>query len=938
MSKISINEKDLLKRIQETPELRTLFFRKVKGLKWFDTLFAFGYFSAKNIPSPVPSKEKGYVNIPRWDVVDYLVKTSHELSKEQGSDYVPRFLEIITNATAFAKENKFGNYHVWWKFSEVLSQIPSKFLAPENLDVVDYWLDDKYERGIVTEVIGEKWLGSLLEEGNENALSLANKLLEILYSVDFTEQESGGRSRREANLRFDYYRADKVTKKVAFLAGRRLGRQAVSVFHSKLTEVLDELDNDSWSSLWQPAIEEHEQNEHHNDVENVLVAGYRDSLTGYMDGLPGEASRYVATLLNSRYQTIERLAIHCIGQNSLLCKELCDRLINGKYLQANYRHEIWHFLNLNYADFNDRQKHNVLALIKRKTRNNKEGLMQEGASAYERSTWLAAIKDLGHEESKLYQDACTVARTEPDHPDFSSYMSSGWGGQKSPYSVEELRSLSVNELVQTLVTYQAVGGWEEPGIEGLSKAIRQLFKNAPLHYYGNLGSFVELDLAYVYEIIEAYSELWNEKTNLPWDEVWQCLLAYMKAILEQDRFWDPANTKQREGFLPNRYWVVGAIGRLLEAGAKSDDHAFHENHHDVAESILRMILEKEGGEKFKEDSDAVSISINSPRGRCIEALINLTLRACRLEDRKNDGNHTAAWAHFRTYYDAELERSEKGEYEFATLVANYLPNFLYMSEEWVIGNLDRIFDHADYLKWLCAMQGYSYVKIVHQEIYSYLKEHGDFLRVLGDENLKDHFVDKVVQHIVVAFINDYDGLTEEDSLINVLLNRKDFEELNYLIRFFWTLRKDGDDKLKAKVYQLWPMLLDVVDLSSNEGKKLASSLCHWAAFVEHFDATTTALLLAIAPHADESYNSYDLLENLARLSNEQPFEANEIWLKMLQGSAPDFPEEAIRTILANLCSQGYEGIRVARETVSEYLKKGVDRPSVLLKEITSPRD
>ena len=938
MSELSVNEKDLLKRIQDNPELRRLFFGKVKGLKWFDALYDSGYFRAQNIPSPEPAKEKGYVNIPRWVVLDYLVKTSPELTKEAASDYVPRFLEIITSGTAYAERKRFGNYHVWWQFSEVLSQIPSKFLTPENLDVVDYWLDDKYERGLVTEVIGEKWLASLLEEGNDTALSLASKLLEILYSIKFTDRETGGRSRREASLRFDYYRAEKMTKKIAFLAGCRLGGQAVSVFHSKLVKVLDELNNDAWSSIWQPAIEEHEQNKHHNDPENILLAGYRDSLTGYIDALPGEASEYIGTMLESPYQTIERLAIHCVSQNPKLCRELCDSLINEKYLQANYRHEIWHFLKLNYAGFKDEQKHNALALIQGKVRTDEDGLMQEAASAYERSTWLAAIKDFGPHELKLYREATTVAKTDPDHPDFSSYMSSGWVGQKSPYSVETLRSLSVDELVQTLVTYQGGGGWREPGIEGLSKAVGQLIKNSPLDYYGKLGSLVDLDLAYVCEIIEAYRELWSEKANLPWDDVWQHLLEYMTAIIQQDRFWDPANTKQREDFVANRHWVVGSIGRLLEWGSKSDDHAFHERHHDVAESILKLLLEKENGEKFKEDSDAVSISINSPRGGCIEALINLTLRACRLEDRKNDGNHTAAWAHFRTYYDAELERSDKREYEFATLVTNYLPNFLFMSKEWVIGNLGRIFDQGDYLKWLCAMQGYSYVNTVYQEIYRYLKEHGDLLRVLGDENLKERVEDKVVQHIAVAYINDFEALTEEDSLINVLLKRRRFEELNHLIWFFWTIRKDGDNKLQAKVYELWPMLLDLVDLSSDEGRKLASTLCHWAAFVERVDAGTKVLLLAVAPYADESHNSYDLLENLARLSDEEPFEANEIWLKMLEGSASDYPEEAIRRILVNLVSQGVEGRRAARETVSEYLKKGVERPSDWLKEIARTRD
>ncbi len=209
------------------------------------------------------------------------------------------------------------------------------------------------------------------------------------------------------------------------------------------------------------------------------------------------------------------------------------------------------------------------------------------------------------------------------------------------------------------------------------------------------------------------------------------------------------------------------------------------------------------------------------------------------------------------------------------------------------------------------------------------------MRVLDDENIKDRVEDKVVQHIAVAFMNDFEALSAEDSLIGDLLERRNFEELGHVVWFVWTLRRDGDDKLRHKVYELWPLLLEVVDVSSKEGAKLASSLCDWAAFVEHVDAERKALLLAIAPYADESHNSYDLLENLARISDEQPFEANEIWLEMLQGSTTDYPEEAIRGILVNLVSQGDEGRRAARETVSEYLKRGVDRPSGWLREIAN---
>ena len=98
------------------------------------------------------------------------------------------------------------------------------------------------------------------------------------------------------------------------------------------------------------------------------------------------------------------------------------------------------------------------------------------------------------------------------------------------------------------------------------------------------------------------------------------------------------------------------------------------------------MLERQEGEEFKLDSDAVSVAINSPRGRCIEGLVNLTFRSCRLAH-KEHGNHTQAWNQYESIYGAELKRSQQGEYEFATLVAMYLPNFNYMSNDWVRSHL-----------------------------------------------------------------------------------------------------------------------------------------------------------------------------------------------------------------------------------------------------------
>ena len=515
-------------------------------------------------------------------------------------------------------------------------------------------------------------------------------------------------------------------------------------------------------------------------------------------------------------------------------------------------------------------------------------------------------------------------------------MTSGGVDHKSAISKEDLLSWDSEELInrlnEYLESYTPPPMFDGPDLEGITMTLRQVVKAEPLRFYNQLQKYTTLGIPYIHELIGAYRELWSEKAQLPWDEIWGHLLGFCLDIVNQDRFWSSENTEKRNSFVANRDWIVSGICSLIEAGTKSDEHAFSERLLNQAEEVILILLEKEKGEEFKIGSDSVMVAINSPRGHCIEALINLTLRSCRLSD-KQFGNHAAIWAHFQPIYDDELARAKIDEYEFATLVTNYLSNFLYMSKEWVLANLGSIFDKDNYQKWLSAMDGYAYVVTVYEEIYKHLKKNGHLIRALDDKNIKERVAETVIQNIAVAYINDFEKLEDESSLVHQLLARRQPKELGQLIWFFWSQRKDGDENIRTKVFALWPRLLGAIDTGTREGKKLASKLCDWSIFVDEVNDSNKHLILAVAPFAEEDYNSDDLLESIAKISAKQPFEAYEIWLQLLEGTSSDFPEEAIKSALNNLVREGPEGLRKAKDIVSKYIKSGNERPLQWLREI-----
>lgn len=933
MSELTPDERDLLARIRDKAELRPFFFRKAKGLKWFNALEQEGYFSLAENPKPVPAKEEGYVNVPFWPVAEYLVAISPELQKTENQAYAEKVISIVRAVTRYAIENGFSNYRTWWQFSKIIQNIPPYLINTDDLTFFNYWLDDPYERNLVAETLGEHWLVDLLDRKDEHCNRLAIGLLSALFEIKYVDRRYGQSNRQEAALRFDSWHARKITEKVAPKAGQVLGRQAVELFQNALEQILNKLDKDRWSALWRAAVEDHEQNHGADDAEDILIEGLRDALLAFVNNAPAEAKSYVKELLARPYETTKRVAIYAIDQRYQQLGELAGEVFSKEYFTSNFRHEMWHLLHNHYPQLSQEDRTRVLVTIGRLVEVDENGQQHEGATIYKRAIWLSAIHEFGDEEGTRYLECIGVVGGEPEHPDFSSYMTSGWVDHESPIPKDELLSMQVDELVKRLESYKDPGKFREPGLEGLTKALHQIVKASPTRYSSQLNKFAGLDLAYVYQVLEAYGELWREKVLLPWDEIWQSLLAFCEQLIKQERFWAPESVQEKSQFVANRYWVVGSIARLIENGTRSDEHAFSEKLLDQAKTILLILLENEKGEKFKPDSDAVSISINSPRGRSLEAFINLSLRSCRLAD-KQGSEHIEVWKTLEPIFNAELERSNIGEYEFATLVVNYLPNFLYMSKEWLLANLSKIFDQGDYQKWLCAINGYVYVNTVYREVYDHLKNYGHFIRALDDENLKSRVTEKIVQNIVIAFFSDFEVLDDESSLMHQLLERKNREELSQMIWFIWTFRNDGDSKTQSKVYELWPRLLAVIDTSSREGKKLASRLSTWSVFIDEINDVNKPLVHAVASYAEDDYNSHDLLEMIARTSKTQPREAYEIWSRLLEDSSTDFPEEAVRTSLENLAKAGAEGMRYTNDIVSAYLKSGNERPLLWLKEIT----
>jgi len=933
MNSLNSLQIDALDRAQRQPELCPFLFRKIKGLKWFDELQKRNFFNPSENPAAKETEDKGYYMIPVWPVLEYLEKTAPELQIAGNEEYADKFLQITRSTTKTSIETAVSNYRTWRYFAKVIKYIPIGRITADDIDLCAYWLKDPFDRMLVGDELGNHFLPKLLEDKTEHSFELSLKLVEALTQLRWVEKQWGVKKELEPILYIEDWHANKLFCNQSRKIGKTLEQNGLNIFKARIEEILNKYGKDEYSPIWRPAIEDHEQNKNHHDALNILITGFRDALSGYIEEHIVKKARevfdYISDLLKSKFRLFHRIAINAIGVYFDVLNPLISNIIDPIYFTSHYRHELFYLLKNNFTKLEEDDKKKVLQIIDSLTIDNNENEdIKKKQIAYKKLIWLMAVKDKGYEPAdKLYSQYFAVIGVEPEHPDFSSYMEVGWVGEVSPYKAEELLSQGIDELLDIIDSFQEQGGWKTPTKRGLAEAFKQAIKINPDYFKGNLSEFLTVDLAYICEIIQAFKELWTEKKFDNWAEV----LEFCDSIIKREEFWSEENNKRRESFIANRSWIVGAIGELLHAGTANDETAFDPSLLPKAKNLLLKLLEKKEGEEFEANSDAVFVSINSPRGKCIEALVNFALRCCRLSD-KEKGNHDEAWKDLQPIFNKELMRSGDNNFEFVTLYANYLPNFLYLNRDWTLRNLSQVFSFTRRKHWLYAMQGYAYVSAVYPDIYRFLSKEGHFIEALNASELREETKRKVIQNIVVAYIQGEESLENGASLINILLDRWNAGELNELIWFIWTIR-DQNEVLYKKVRGLWEKISGKVANREEENKKLLSMLCLWSVFISELNNDTLQLLKQVAPYAEVNHHSYILIEELRRLVVKYPLQVAEIFISMLENFPPTYKEEDIKYILQTLYKDGDLEIRKrCNEIVEKYIKYGIEFPAKLRKE------
>jgi hypothetical protein len=921
MSKeLSAKQRSALQRVIDDPALQPWLFKKVDSLIWFDAFKYNGLFSPELNPVPFKTADNTF-QIPSWPITEYLVSSSLKLREENNVEMAQKYLSLLKEVTQYAVANERSNYRTWWQFSKVLRNIPLEVINLDDLDCVSDWLKDKFDRYLVNKEISE-WMLELIDINTEQSVSFAIFLLGKLFAIHSVEGRYADK-KQEAVLGSNDYQAGDFVEENALALGKKLGLSAVNLTEQKLKEVLDINRNDKWSNIWRNAIPEHKQNSRQTGADDIVLKLFRDTLLGYIsEDSDNNANEKLSELINSNYQTIKRVAIYVASECfEKLEQQVVTLVIQSNHFNDKYRHELWHFINKNFSSLQGEQQKSIIEAIDLlDVTDEKTGALLAKPTAYKKSNWFAAIKDENEDTKAKYQVCIDITGEEPDHPDFSCYSSSGFAVALSPLSVSELAVMleDIDSLINFLNNFKEVGRFNEPGIEGLVNTFEELVLLDSCEILNNLDAFIELEPHYLNKIFSAYSKLLTDKAQRPWNELWPKIINFATELFYRTSFWDSADNTDSGPFIGDKHWVISSYCRLIESGCEKDGRGFDFELTSNVKNTLEMILNNESGKDFSDDSDAVSIAINSPRGRCLEAYVKLALYQCGNVE-KDSEEHKQIWMTYQPTFDDELVKPETaGEYEFITILLTYVRSFLYLSKDWTEQNIQQMFGEINSLQWRCALQAYSYAGWLIPEIYTHFKKEKYYPALLDDESLSDTVKGRYIEYACIAYLQKRDKLNNE-SLLRLLLDRQKESELSQVVWFLRSIRHQNIEKTKELVFALWPDLVRIINQQDSDKKPLASKLALWAEYIEEVTVDTKAWLMAVAPYINDDHNGMSFMEEMARLSEGYATDVAYIWKESLSKPFYAHDLDPLEKIFKNIISSGELGKDIAKDIFDIYI-------------------
>ena len=895
-----VPNEDMIKVLPNLLKLEVLyghFFLKLKSPAWLEPLKKEGWFELQSRPPFYEGPDQPVACIPSvWYPLVYVEKVANHTGGNPCDATIEILVEIINDVITYINNNQERVMHqsTVWQLVKIIGVFPTEQLERKHIIFLHQalqWvppllIENEIEQGILPKFL------------NEDAEELVLVLIEVMlndYEIISVMEEQV-----PAIVKLCGIRAAQVAVKHI---------QDIIAVHPFAFEIIQPIETDSSQELY-----------HYDE----LLVRFTCNLFRYAE--PDSTVETVESLLQESHTIFKQITLNVIKHHYDDLKRFFWEWHVNPLDEIVLKPEIYQLIQANCLVFDESEIDHILHWIESQQdiEDAEDDDIRAKQVAYRKREWLSALMETGNEKViSAYNKYREINSEKLERPGLLLWTKT-WEGVTSPTTIEELSGMSNAQIAVLLNDFKdkGVSGPSVPTEEGLAEMLEEYVGLNPQQFANDLQPFQGVRNFYQYRIFRGFLKAWRDKREFDWVK----LLDFIYQLVSSERFW----IEHHEIRYGHSEWIF-AVAELIESGTRDSAHSFDGQLLPLAEKILLVLVEKvELGPS--RDFESVSMAVvNSDRGNVFSAMVNYALQFGRV----HRADQADRWPQtIKADFTKRLDRNVEPSFEFSFTLGMYLTYLLPLDEAWLIDNMDHIFPQQSEYHWHMAFTGYLlYSPQLCESIYTALKKHGHYQRALNsdfcnrqvdarvlpepdvvylDNQQMNLTVDravrkKLVSDICLGWMEGFETLEDETSLIYQLINSQDPNLLSTLIHFFWKKRDNLPEQLKVKVVPTWRALYESLSQKDDVEKygEVLSGLSRWVTLVDKIDAEVLKWLKMSTQHIRGLRDSAFFVEGLLPHATKTPAEVGDIYLGMLTHNVyPYHDQEHIQGIVRVLYSTG----------------------------------
>ena len=204
MADLTANQRSFVEmmRLSDEHAIRgfDLLLKRPQFLEFVDPLIDAGLFAPEKNPAPVQAGKEGAYRIPYWKALDYLIACAKVAGERNDAALAEKVLSIVRSVSAERDPaGERANFHTLRRFAEILGLLPTSTVTTKDLELVEGWLNTKFDHDMVANALDNgalpRFLSSSIPADWDKALQLFSTALPFGGSLTDLIQRLGSRSR-----------------------------------------------------------------------------------------------------------------------------------------------------------------------------------------------------------------------------------------------------------------------------------------------------------------------------------------------------------------------------------------------------------------------------------------------------------------------------------------------------------------------------------------------------------------------------------------------------------------------------------------------------------------------------------------------------------------------------------------------------------------------